>query len=45
MRPRVGQPFDDPILLPGGRKLVTVRDAAAIFGFASAAVSLWSTSN
>jgi hypothetical protein len=22
------RPFDDPVLLPGGRKLVTLRDAA-----------------
>jgi hypothetical protein len=23
------RPFDDPVLLPGGRELVTLRDAAA----------------
>ena len=31
MKPAVGwaRPFDDPILLPGGRELLTLRDAAA----------------
>ena len=30
MKPAVGwaRPFDDPILLPGGRELLTLRDAA-----------------
>ena len=31
MKPAAGwaRPFDDPILLPGGRELLTLRDAAA----------------
>jgi len=33
--PADARPFDDPILLPGGRELVTLRDAAAKSSFAS----------